>query len=132
MREPGRDPQLPVVLAAELDADPRPKVGEPRRMSTATSNTRPARHAHQLALRMRRLLPVQAAQHAARRAGVVVLHEARRGRPTGLAEAALVEALEEEAPRIAEDPRLQDEHVGDAGGSDVHAGAEGEGAAGVA
>jgi hypothetical protein len=78
-----------------------------------------ARHTHQLALRMRRLLPVQAAQHAARRARMVVLDEgdplAGRGH-----ERLLVVALEEEAARVAEHLGLDDEHAFDRGGSGLH------------
>ena len=53
----------------------RPKVGDPLRISTATSNDRARDHANQLSLRMRGELVVQSAQYSLCRDRVVVLDE---------------------------------------------------------
>src|SRR5450755_1342579 len=74
---------------------------------------------HELALRVRRLLPVQSAQNASCRARMIVLDEAdalaedRRESP-------FAEALEEEAPRVGVDLRLDDEHASDRGRGRFH------------
>jgi hypothetical protein len=88
-------------------------------MSTATSNTAPLVHAHELALRMRRQLVVKAAQHALGGARMVVLHEAHVAAECGV-EGALAEAFEEEPARVAEDLGLQDEHIGQRCANHVH------------
>jgi hypothetical protein len=63
-------------------------------------------------------LVVQPAQHAARRARMVVLHEVDV--EASFAKRAPVPALEEESTLVAEHARLDDEHVGDRGGDDAH------------
>ena len=64
--EAGRDVEGARPSARQLDAPcQRRSVGESGRRSTITSKIAPARAAHQLGLRVRRRLPVQAAQGAA-------------------------------------------------------------------
>src|SRR5215208_105904 len=60
---------------------------------------------------------MQAAQHVARRARVVVLH--KLGIDTGLGHVRPVVALEKEAPLIAEHPRFQQQHAQDWGGCNL-------------
>ena len=81
----------------------RPKVGELRAQVDRDVEHFAGDDAHELALRVLDLV-VEAAQHAAPRARVVVLHE-RRVEP-GRRERARVPALEEEAALVAEDARL--------------------------
>jgi hypothetical protein len=119
MREARRNPQLPVVLAAQLHANPlaEARAAAPdvdRHVEHAAS-----RHAHELALRLRRQLVVETAQHAARRARMVVLHELVAGAGE-LVEQLLVEALHEEAALVAEHARLEHHDVGDGGGHGLH------------
>src|SRR2546425_426565 len=71
-----------------------------------------------LALRLPDLI-VQAAQHAAPRARVVVLHEVRV-QAGGLAERLAVVAFQKEAALVAEDFRLEDENLRDLGRDDLH------------
>ena len=87
-------------------------------MSTATSNTRPLATRTSLPLRLPELI-VQAAQHAALRAGVVVLHEV--GLEAGhFGKGAGIEAFHEEAARIAEHPGLEDQQLGNGCTNDLH------------
>ena len=88
-------------------------------MSTATSNTDPVGDAHQLALRLGGQLVVQAAQDAASRPRVVVLHELDLD-PGGGAERLAVVALQEEAALVAEDARLEQQYVRDRELSHLH------------
>ncbi len=85
-----------------------PKVGELRRRSTATSNTSPDGHPHQFALGVFHL-EMQAAQDAARRPTVVVLHkveiEPRRAKRLP------VPGFHEKTALVAEDPGLQQVHI---------------------
>ena len=79
VRKADRHPQLAPVRGRQLC---RRHVGRTSaslsRISTQTSRTEPLRNPHELALRARRHLEMQAAQHAlACRAHVVVLHERR-------------------------------------------------------
>ena len=67
-------------------------------------------HAHQFALGVCDLV-MQAAQHALRGAAVVVLNELHVIQPGGCAEFPQVEALEEEAARIAKHLWLDDAYI---------------------
>ena len=64
MREAGRDPQLAMVVGAQLDADPAAEGRAAAAHVDGDVEHRALRHAHQLALRVRRHLEVQPAQHA--------------------------------------------------------------------
>ena len=86
-------------------------------MSTATSNTAPARHPHQFPLRLLDLV-VQAPQRVAHRVAVVVLHELHVD--AGGGELALLPGFEEEAARIAEHLRPDQDDVGNRGGFKLH------------
>ena len=67
---------------------------------------------------------MQAAQHAAGAAAVVVLHKVKV-QAGGFIEGFLVEAFVEEAACVAEHFGFDDEHVWDGGGGDVHGGVGG-------
>ena len=111
VRESRRDPQHPLVRRPTARTPTqRPNVGEPRRRSTATSNTSPAIDAHQLALRVLDLV-VQPAQHAARASASGCPARTSASMP-GRRERARVPALEEEAALVAEHARLDQQHVG--------------------
>jgi hypothetical protein len=116
--EARRQPEHAIVGFRQLDAG---HLAEGRRAAADVHGDvehRAARHAHQLALRLAQLV-MQPAQHAAGGAGMVVLHElgADAGR---LGQHALVVALEEEAARVAEDLRFEDQRVVDLGLDDLH------------
>ena len=119
MRVTGRNPELRVVVAVQLQADPAAEGSAAAAHVGGDVEDAAARHPHQLALRMRRGLQMEAAQHAARRARVVVLDEGNR-RADGVVERLLVEALEEEATRVAEHLRFEDEHAGQRGRGRLH------------
>ena len=119
MREAGRDPELAVADVVELEADPVPE-GRAGAAHVGRDVENPAaRHPHQLALRVRIALQVQAAQDAFGRARLVVLDEGH-GRADGGVECLLVEALEKEAARVAEHLRLDDQHAGQGGRGHLH------------
>ena len=108
-----RDPELPLVLGGEHLAQPAPAGRRAAPQVDGHVEDLAADHPHQLPLRLRQLV-VEAAQHAARREAVVVLHEAERP-AQGRLQLALVVALEEEAPGVAEDLRLDHHDAGQGG-----------------
>jgi hypothetical protein len=78
---------------------------------------RAAHHPHQLALRRVELV-MQPAQHALRRARMVVLHEIQVQPQCG--EGLAVPAFHEEAARVAEHPGFDQEDAGESAFDDVH------------
>jgi hypothetical protein len=118
------DPQLAVVVGRQFDADPAAEGGRPAADVHRHVEGRPAHHAHQLALRVRRQLVVQAAQHAGPAARMVVLHERARRRQAecaqAVAEARIVPALHEPAAIVGKACRLDDHHAGQVGGQQLH------------
>ena len=76
------------------------------------------RYANQLSLRLLDLV-MQATQHIARRFRVIVLHEVN-GKPRRFVKGILVKALEKEATLIAKNFRLDEQHIGDGTGTDLH------------
>ena len=66
MGQPSRNPQLPVVGAAQLNTDPLAVGGAARAHVDRYIEHAALRHAHQLALRMRGVLSMQSTQHATR------------------------------------------------------------------
>ena len=111
-----RNPHLFVVVFGQLYPGPLAKGGGAFADVHRHVKHRAAHHAHQLALGLLQLV-VQAAQHAAGAAAVVVLHKVHI--QTGdLLEVLLVEAFKKEASAVAEHFGLKDEQVGDVGGGD--------------
>jgi hypothetical protein len=96
-----RHPQLLLVLGAQLRSHPLAKRGRAAAQIHRHIEDRPHRAAHQLALGLGFQLVVEAAQHAAAGAGVVVLAEGD-GLAHGLIKAALVPALKKETAVVAE------------------------------
>src|SRR5262249_32412434 len=117
MGESGGNPQLARNLLGELQAHPPSEAGRAAADVDRDIEDLSPEDLDQLALPFG-LLEMQSAQGAPDRAGVVVLDEgtahARLGIPRFL------EALVEESPRIAEDLRLDDQHLRQLGGNDLH------------
>ncbi len=76
-----------------------------------------AQDGHQLALRLR-ILDMQAAQDPLGRAREIILHEVKTN--PALRVALLLEQLQEEAARVSEHLRLDDQHARNGGFDDVH------------
>lgn len=113
MAEAGGNPQHVVLLCGERDADP---FAEPRARAAQVNGDVvdfAGDDAHKLSLRLLDLI-VQPAQNALGRSRVIVLHEVdiEAGR---VLENSTVVALEEEATRIAEDFRFQQDDFGQRG-----------------
>src|SRR5690606_26432572 len=103
-----RNPELAMVLVAQLDPD---ELTAGRRLRVDIHGhivDRSAAHADQLALRAGPL-EMQAAQYPAAGAGMVVLDE--RQVDAYLTVAFGLEGLEEESALIAEHPGLDDQHT---------------------
>src|ERR1035437_3380399 len=117
VRKSGRDIELPLVLPREHEAVPFPESGR------ATPNVHrhvehlALQHLEQFALRCR-ILKMEPPQNAAARERNVVLHEVLGD--AGLAVAAQVPRLEEEAARIAKHLGLKDEQAGDIASQNIH------------
>ena len=79
-----RHPELLVVLGAEFSGHPLAEGGRAAAQIHRHIQDRAEHAAHELALGMGRELVVQAAQHTAAGAGVVVLHERGHRLPIGL------------------------------------------------
>ncbi len=75
MREPRRNPQLPMFLRPEFHAHPCPKSRTAAPHVHGHIKYQAGRYAHQLPLGMRRQLVVQTAEHAASGTRMVVLNE---------------------------------------------------------
>src|SRR5690606_19597455 len=118
VREAGRNPQLAMIVLAQLDTGPAPETRRAAAQVNRHVEHPPAYDAHQLALGLLQLV-VQPAQHTARRARVVVLHEIDI-EPGQLTEGARVPALEEKAARVAEHLGLEQQHLGQCSGGRLH------------
>ena len=112
------NPELLFVVGGQFHAHPATEGGRTGPDVYGNVEHCTGHHPHELSLRLLDLI-VQAAEHAACTATVVVLHEVRRS-PDRSLERQLVEALEEEAAAIAEHLRRQEQHVGNGSGGDVH------------
>ena len=77
MGKPARDVTLPAVFARQMHGDVPPERRRPLADVNGHVPNRPADDAHELRLRVRRGLPVQAAHHALRRKALVVLNKIR-------------------------------------------------------
>ena len=109
MRKTLRDEELPVIVLRQLHGHMLPV----RRAALADIHShiqyRSFHAAHQLALRVRWPLEVQATHHAIARHALVVLHKGDR--PHLLIKLPLRERLEEIPPRIPENAWLDDHHA---------------------
>jgi hypothetical protein len=108
--EARRDPQHAVIVGAQLDADPAPERGRGLAHVDADVEHASGHDADEFSLRPPDLV-VQAAQHVAARARVVVLDERDIG-ADGVAEVACVEAHQQEAALVAEHLRPEDQDIG--------------------
>src|SRR6267378_6046084 len=118
MRKPRRYPEHLVRLGVEANALPPAKSGRAAADVHRHVEDLAGDYPDELALRLADLI-MQPAQHAASRAGVVVLDET--GADPRALELPFVPALEEEAARIAEHPRFEKQHFREAGRNDLHA-----------
>ena len=117
MGQSARNPELTMAVLVELDRDV-PAEGRAADAHVDRDVDRAsAQHGDKLALGIR-ILDMQAAKHALRRAREIVLHEAV-GDPA-LRIALLLERLHEEAARVSEHLGLDDQHARDGGLDDVH------------
>jgi hypothetical protein len=117
VRETRRHVQHPLADVVELGSEP---AAEPRGPATHVHHHvehASARHAHQLSLGPFELV-MQAAQGAAARARMVVLHEARR--QAGLRQPGFAKRLHKEPACVAVHRRLEHDHAGQGGWGDLH------------
>jgi len=109
MREALRDIKLGMVLTRQHHADPLAKVRRAEADVHGDIENLTPRDPAELGLRVAKLI-MQPAQHPARGMGMIVLHE--RLANSRLGESVLAVGLHEEAARIFEDPRLDEEYSG--------------------
>jgi hypothetical protein len=114
--EAWRHPELFVIVFGQLNPGPLAKGGGAFADVHRHIKHGAAHHAHQLALGLLQLV-VQATQHALGAAAVVVLNKVHI-QAGDLLEVLLVEAFKKEASAVAEHFGLEDQNVGDVGGSD--------------
>ena len=118
MRQSGRNPQLALVAGRQVFSHPLTIGGRLRANVDHHIKHLTGYHPHQFALGLLHLV-VQAAQHAARGLGMVVLHKVDI-QASGCRKVAGVEALIKKAPRVAKHARLHQQDVGNGGRCCLH------------
>jgi len=116
--ESARYEELAVILGGQFDGDVFAERGRSAPYIDGDVQNPTLNDPYQFGLGCGPLLEMEPAQHAPAGFGFVVLHEAYG--PDGLVELLLGVAFEEIAAVVAEDLRLDNNHVLDRGGNDFH------------